>query len=453
MVTVPVLSSTTVSTAREDSSAWYLVMKMPSCAPRPQATISAAGVASPSAHGQAMISTASAALNARSAGLPASSHPASVRADATRTAGTKMPQIRSASRWMAAFCDWACSTRATRWASWVSRPTLTARTTSRPATTTVPAVTSVALGDVGRDGLPGHHAGVHRGLAELHLPVGGDPFPRAHHEPLPRAQFGDRDPVLGPVSVQDARVPGARRGQLPHRVPGVAPCLGLIQPARQQERRHRRGDLQVDPAAGRMQQQVGKAQPALATVQDEHRIHRPAARRGDAQRHQGVHRRPSRAGRSASAAAWNGHADHTTTGAATAIRTHCQPGNRDHGNSDSSTDRSVSGTNSTSATISRRRRSATTSASPPRSGWLLRAVSRRPARAAIENLSAVTGLLDRVDELLDRNFRRCRDNGGLGREIHGGRDTVNSVEFLLDPGRARRAGHPLDRQLHLLGRG
>ena len=30
-----------------------------------------------------------------------------------------------------------------------------------------------------------------------------------------------------------------------------------------------------------------------------------------------------------SAAAWNGHADQSTTGAATAIRTHCQPGNRD----------------------------------------------------------------------------------------------------------------------------
>ena len=82
----------------------------------------------------------------------------------------------------------------------------------------------------------------------------------------------------------------ARRSQLAHRVPGVAPRLGLIQPAGQQERRHRRGDLQVDAATGRVQQQVGKAQPALAVVQDEHRVHRPAARRGDAQRHQGVHR-------------------------------------------------------------------------------------------------------------------------------------------------------------------
>ena len=49
--------------------------------------------------------------------------------------------MRSASRWMAAFCDCACSTSATRCASWVSLPTLTARTTSRPATTTVPAAT------------------------------------------------------------------------------------------------------------------------------------------------------------------------------------------------------------------------------------------------------------------------------------------------------------------------
>ncbi len=157
----------------------------------------------------------------------------------------------------------------------------------------------VALGDVGRDGLPGHHAGVHRGLPELCLPVSGDPFPGAHDEPLAFTQLRDRNPVLGPVSVQDARVPGAGRGQLPHRVPGVAPCLGLIEAASQQERRHRRGDLQVDPAPGCVQQQVGEAQPALAAVQDEHRIHRPAARRGDAQRHQRVHRRPSRAGRSA----------------------------------------------------------------------------------------------------------------------------------------------------------
>ena len=70
------------------------------------------------------------------------------------------------------------------------------------------------------------------------------------------------------------------------------------------------------------------------------------------------------------AAAWNGPAAHPATGAAIAIRTHCQPGNLDHPNSDQTTDRSVSGTKNTSATISRRRRSATRAASavaPPAS--------------------------------------------------------------------------------------
>ena len=72
-----------------------------------------------------------------------------------------------------------------------------------------------------------------------------------------------------------------------------------------------------------------------------------------------------------SAAAWNGHADQITTGAATTTRIHCQPGNRDHGNSDQSTDRSLSGMKNTSATISRLRSS------------LTRASSRRASRLGL----------------------------------------------------------------------
>ena len=72
---------------------------------------------------------------------------------------------------------------------------------------------------------------------------------------------------------------------------------------------------------------------------------------------------PCRAFRSA--AAWNGHADQMTTGAAVTSRIHCQPGNRDHGNSDHSTDRSLSGMKNTSATTSRLRRSRTRAASGP----------------------------------------------------------------------------------------
>ena len=56
-----------------------------------------------------------------------------------------------------------------------------------------------------------------------------------------------------------------------------------------------------------------------------------------------------------SAAWWNGHAAQIATGAASATRNHCQPGNRDQGNSDSRIDRSVSGTKNTSARVSLRR--------------------------------------------------------------------------------------------------
>ena len=97
-------------------------MNIPSWAPRPQAATSAAGVARPSAHGHAMISTASPALTACPAGEPASSQPARVRHGTASTAGTNTPQIRSAIRWTAAFCAWACSTSLIRCDSWVSRP-------------------------------------------------------------------------------------------------------------------------------------------------------------------------------------------------------------------------------------------------------------------------------------------------------------------------------------------
>ena len=56
------------------------------------------------------------------------------------------------------------------------------------------------------------------------------------------------------------------------------------------------------------------------------------------------------------AAWWNGQAAQITTGAASTTSTHCQPGNRNDGNSDSNTDRSLSGTKNTSATMSLFRR-------------------------------------------------------------------------------------------------
>ena len=78
VVTVPVLSSTIVSTRRVDSRISGPLISSPSCAPRPVPTSSAVGVASPSAHGQAMISTATAAVNANAASSPAPSQKPSV---------------------------------------------------------------------------------------------------------------------------------------------------------------------------------------------------------------------------------------------------------------------------------------------------------------------------------------------------------------------------------------
>ena len=65
-VTVPVLSSTIVSIRRVSSSTSPPLMITPSWAARPVPTMIPSGVARPSAHGQAMINTATAAVNASS---------------------------------------------------------------------------------------------------------------------------------------------------------------------------------------------------------------------------------------------------------------------------------------------------------------------------------------------------------------------------------------------------
>ena len=68
-------------------------MSRPSWAPRPVPTISAVGVARPSAHGQAMISTATAAVNAYAALSPVPSQNPSVATAMPMTTGTKTPEI------------------------------------------------------------------------------------------------------------------------------------------------------------------------------------------------------------------------------------------------------------------------------------------------------------------------------------------------------------------------
>ncbi len=94
--------------------------------------MSAVGVASPSAQGQAMMSTATDAVNAAVGSPVTSNQPASVASAMPRTTGTNTPETRSTRRWIGAFPDCASATRRAIWASAVSAPTFVARTTIRP---------------------------------------------------------------------------------------------------------------------------------------------------------------------------------------------------------------------------------------------------------------------------------------------------------------------------------
>ena len=99
-------------------------------------------MASPRAHGQAMISTATAAVNAGGADSPAPSQKPRVATASAMTIGTKTAEIRSARRCTGALPVWASSTSRAIWASAVSAPTRVARTTSRPPALTVAPVTA-----------------------------------------------------------------------------------------------------------------------------------------------------------------------------------------------------------------------------------------------------------------------------------------------------------------------
>ena len=103
-------------------------------APRPVPTMIAIGVASPSAHGQAMISTATALTRAcasRGAG-PQTLHAMKVRMADEDDRRHEVGGHLSASRWMGARLRWASPTMRTIWARSVSLPTRSARINKLP---------------------------------------------------------------------------------------------------------------------------------------------------------------------------------------------------------------------------------------------------------------------------------------------------------------------------------
>ena len=123
-VTVPVLSSTTASTLCPISRASPLLIRMPCFALTPVPTMMAVGVASPSAQGHAMTSTATKMVSTKEISLPpTTSHRSAATTAMHMTVGTKYPATRSASLEMGAFFPWASSIIFTIFASVVSLPT------------------------------------------------------------------------------------------------------------------------------------------------------------------------------------------------------------------------------------------------------------------------------------------------------------------------------------------
>ena len=141
-MSVPVLSTTSVSTASNRSSASASRTSIPARAPLPTPTMIDIGVARPSAQGQAMISTDTAATSPKASlgSGPNSAHARKASAATRTTSGTNQPATRSARRCAGARLRWAFATRSIMRASAVSRPTRSARMTRPPDPLTAPAI-------------------------------------------------------------------------------------------------------------------------------------------------------------------------------------------------------------------------------------------------------------------------------------------------------------------------
>ena len=143
VVRVPVLSQRIDFILPALSSSAASRTRIPASAPRPIPTITAVGVASPIAHGQATTRTAMAVATARTSfgSAPKRYQPIKVRMLIRMIVGTKISDMRSASRAMAGFDACAFSTAATIRASVVPSPTAVARITSDASVRSAPATT------------------------------------------------------------------------------------------------------------------------------------------------------------------------------------------------------------------------------------------------------------------------------------------------------------------------
>ena len=283
-VTVPVLSSTIVSTRLVCSRISGPLISTPSCAPRPVPTINAVGVARPSAHGQAMISTATAAVNAVLALAPAS-EPAGERqerdhdhdGDEDRGDAVREPLHRGLAR--LGRLDQARDLRERRVGADLRRAH------DHPAVAVERRPGHVRSdGDLDRQRLACEQRLVDRRLALDDDAVGRHLLARAHDEQIADAELGDGDEQLLPVA-HDARLLRAELEQLPDRLGRAALGARLQVAAEHDQRRHDRRDLEVDVGAETSDQHHRRPQPRRQRAQRDQRVHRGGEVASVLQRH------------------------------------------------------------------------------------------------------------------------------------------------------------------------
>ena len=426
-------------TRRVDSSTSGPLIRMPSWAPRPVPTRRAVGVASPRAHGQAMIRTATPAENANAAPAPAPIQKASVATAIAITMGTKTPEIRSARRCAEAFPDCASVTSRAIWAKAVSAPTLVARTMRRPPTLTVAPITASPGRNFDRHALSRQQRPVDRGVPFLDDAVRRQLLAWTNDEPVSDQKLLGGDAPLDSVIVEDIRL---LRAQLQQRLEGGAgPPLGSgleVAPRKDEDGHHGR-DLEIDLARALTaadEELEGHPHARIARIEEEKRHDRPAPRGEGPERDQGVHRRgrvleiePGRLVERPRAPENDGRRELEREPLPVVELQRLDHRQQQHRQREQRRD---------------------DQASPQ---WRSRIVVHLLGLGRRER-RVVAGSLDRVDQIIRRDAQRIEvDRGILGRIVDSGLYTVELVQPLLDPRRAGRARHPFYRELEPLGQG
>ena len=244
------------------------------------------GVARPSAHGQAMISTATALTSAcasRGSG-PMAAQTTKVTTATAITAGTNQAATLSASRWIGARDRCASLTIRTICASSVSLPTRCASMTTLPVPFTVPPVTRLPGRLLDRDRLAGHHRLVDAGAALEHDAVDRDPLAGPHAQPIADVHVLERHVGLRARRVDPARRLRRQAEQALDRRARPAAGAQLEHLAEQHERDDDRRRLEVDGDLIAVHAERRREQPGR-----QRRDHAVAVRGADAERDQREH--------------------------------------------------------------------------------------------------------------------------------------------------------------------